>query len=294
MFSGGILGSYSFWIVMAGTVLLSMASGAVGCISVLRGESLIGDAIGHASFPGVVLAFMLFSRRDAVLLMLGAIVSGSLAFFLIQGVKAKSRLDPDAILAVVLSSFFGLGMVLKSAIQGNPAYAKASQSGLQTYIFGQAAYIMRDDVRIILAVSLFSLALLFLFYKELKVFVFDREYARGIGIRTGVMSALTVLMTMALIAAGLKLVGSILIASLLIIPAITALQWSERFHLVLILAAATGGFSALVGTYLSTAYEGLSTGPTIITVMSVLALFSLFAGPHGMIANRRMRRRFGK
>ena len=292
MFNSGVLNSYSFFIVSAGTFLLSMAAGAVGCISVLKGESLIGDAIGHSSFPGVVLAFMLFMQRSPLVLLLGAIVSGSVAFFLIQTLKAKSKLDLDAILAIILSAFFWLGMVLKSYIQGHAAYKGASQSGLQNYIFGQAAYIMKEDVKIIFAVALISLFLLILFYKEIKVFIFDKEYAKVMGMNSTLMYVVIVFMTMSLIATGLKLVGSILIASLLIIPAITALQWSHHFDRVMFIAAWTGGISALVGTYISTAYEGMSTGPTIITVMSLFAFLSLVVGPHGMIANIKMRRRF--
>ena len=132
---------------------------------------------------------------------------------MIQVIYEYSKLDLDAILAVTLSSFFGLGMVLKSYIQGNPAYEGASQSGLQNYIFGQAAYMMEGDLKIIWGVVLFSLLLLFLFYKEIKLFVFDSVYARTIGVPTGLINGIILLMTMGLIATGLKLVGAILISS---------------------------------------------------------------------------------
>ncbi|MGP1348131.1 MAG: metal ABC transporter permease [Stomatobaculum sp.] len=291
MLNTEILTGYSFGIVALGTFLLSAAAGAVGCVTVLKGQSLIGDAIGHSAFPGVVLAFMLFLQRDPAVLILGAIVSGTVAFALIQLIDANARLDLDAILAVVLSSFFGLGMVLKSHIQGNPDYAGASQSGLKNYIFGQAAYIMLEDVRLLLLVAALSLLLLTVFYKEIKLFLFDEVYARTIGLRTTLLYGIILFMTMSLIAAGLKLVGAILISSLLIVPAITAMQWSDKFHIVLITAGLTGGASALIGTYISTVSNGMSTGAVIILVMSVFALLSLVLGPHGVIANLRMRRR---
>lgn len=292
MFDLEILTSYSFLIVAAGTFLLATATGAVGCITVLKGQSLIGDAIGHAAFPGIVLSFMLFMQREPALLMLGAVVSGTVAFILIQVIKEHSKIDLDAILAIILSSFFGLGMVLKSHIQGNPSYSRASQSGLQNYIFGQAAYIMREDVRLILFVALPSLVILFLFYKEIKVFLFDETYSKTIGLNTTLLYSLILLMAMSLIATGLKLVGAILISSLLIVPAITALQWSNHFGLVMTIAALTGGVSALVGTYISTAYKGMSTGATIILVMNFIAFVSLIFGPRGMIASIRMRRNY--
>ena len=293
MFNMDVLTSYSFLIVGSGTFLLAAIAGVVGCITVLKGQSLIGDAIGHAAFPGIVLSFMLFLQREPVLLTLGAVVSGTTAFMLIQVIKENSKLELDAILAVILSSFFGVGMVLKSHIQGNSAYKDAAQSGLSSYIFGQAAYIMKDDVRLILYIGIPTLILLILFYKEIKLFLFDEIYARTIGIKTVLLYGIILVMTMGIIAAGLKLVGAILISSLLIIPAITALQWSEKFSKVLIIAGVTGGVSALIGTYISTVYDGMSTGATIILVMGSFAVISLVIGPHGMISNIKMRRRGG-
>lgn len=290
MFNIDILTSYTFIIVGSGTFLLAAIAGAVGCITVLKGQSLIGDAIGHAAFPGIVLSFMLFMQREPVLLTLGAVVSGTTAFILIQVIKENSKLKLDAILAVVLSSFFGVGMVLKSHIQGNSTYKDAAQSGLSSYTFGQAAYIMKDDVKLIVYVGIPILVLLILFYKEIKVFLFDEIYASTIGIKTVLLYGIILVMTMGIIATGLKLVGAILISSLLIIPAITALQWSDKFGWVLIIAGVVGGVSALIGTYISTAYEGMSTGATIILIMGSLAIISLVIGPHGMIKNLRMRR----
>lgn len=285
-----ILTSYSFIIVGSGTFLLAAIAGAVGCITVLKGQSLIGDAIGHAAFPGIILSFMLFMQREPVLLTLGAVASGATAFMLIQVIKENSKLKLDAILAVVLSSFFGVGMVLKSYIQGNSNYKDAAQSGLSSYIFGQAAYIMKDDVKLIVYIGVPTLLLLVLFYKEIKLFLFDEIYAKTIGIRTVLLYGIILVMTMGIIAAGLKLVGAILISSLLIIPAITALQWSDKFSRVLIIAGVVGGVSALIGTYISTAFNGMSTGATIILIMGSFAIISLVTGPHGMIKNLRMRR----
>ena len=293
MLNMDILTSYSFIIVGSGTFLIAAVAGAVGCITVLKGQSLIGDAIGHAAFPGIILSFMLFMQREPVLLTLGAVASGATAFMLIQVIKENSKLKLDAVLAIVLSSFFGVGMVLKSYIQGNSNYKDAAQSGLSSYIFGQAAYIMKDDVKLIVYISVPTLVLLVLFYKEIKLFLFDEIYAKAIGIRTVLLYGIILIMTMGIIAAGLKLVGAILISSLLIIPAITALQWSNKFSRVLIIAGVVGGVSALIGTYISTAYDGMSTGATIILIMGSFAIISLVTGPHGMIKNLRMRRSGG-
>ncbi|MGX7107520.1 metal ABC transporter permease [Hutsoniella sourekii] len=290
MINWEVLTSYSFLLIALGTFLLASAAGVIGTVSVLKGQSLIGDAIGHAAYPGIILAFMVTVTKDPLYLLLGALFTGAIAFALIQVIHRFSKLDLDAILAVVLSSFFGFGMVLKSWIQGHPTFAGESQAGLANYIFGQAAYIMERDVQLILIVAIISLALFTLFYKELKVFVFDEVYAQTIGINATVLYLLVMVMTMGIIGVGLKLVGTILIASLLIVPAITAMQWSDKFLHVSLIAAGVGGVSAVIGTYFSTVYRGLSTGPMIIVVMTLIALASLIIGPRGIVSTLIKRR----
>ena len=278
-----IITQYSFIVVAIGTMLLAMATGIVGTISILKGQSLIGDAVGHASLPGIILAFMISGRKSSLILILGAIVAGIVAFLLIQIISEGSKIEADTAMAVILSAMFGMGMVLKSYIQGNQKIQGASQSGLASYIFGQAAYILREDVYIILAVSVISLALFIVFYKEIKVYVFDMVYAYTIGINSRLTSLLIMIITMILIAAGLKAVGAILISSMLITPAVTGLQWSNSYEKVLVIAAVTGAVSAFLGTFISSAVKGFSTGPSIILIMSVIALFSVLFAPRGIV-----------
>jgi manganese/zinc/iron transport system permease protein len=286
-----ILTNYSFLVVAAGTVILAIASGMVGTISVLKGQSLIGDAIGHSSFAGIVISFMLFQQRNPIILALGALFSGIIAFFSIQLIGKNSKIEMDSILALVLSSFFGLGMVLKSYIQGNPQYSNASQAGLQNYIFGQAAYLMRNDVYLIILAAIISISLLLLFYKEIKIFVFDEQFARSVGIKASFLNWLILIMSMVLISVGLKAVGAILISSMLIAPAITGLQWSNRFPLVLLIAGLVGGVSAFVGTYISSTVKNMPTGPMIILMMSIVAIFSILFSPKGFIAGALRKRK---
>lgn len=288
-----IITQYSFIVVALGTLLLAMATGIVGTISILKGQSLIGDAVGHASLPGIILAFMISGRKSSVILMLGAIIAGVVAFIIIQVISESSKIEADTAMAVVLSAMFGLGMVLKSHIQGNVKYQGASQSGLASYIFGQAAYILKEDVYIILTVSVISLLLFIIFYKEIKVYVFDTVYAYTIGINSRLLSLLIMIITMILIAAGLKAVGAILISSMLITPAVTGLQWSKSYEKVLLIAALTGAVSAFLGTLISSVFKGFSTGPTIILIMSLIALISVLFAPRGiiiMLINRRKMR----
>ena len=259
-----IVTNYTFQIIALGTALLASVAAPVGALSVYKGQSLIGDAIGHATFPGIVLAFMAFSTRSPAVLLVGAMAAA----------------------AVFLSGFFGLGMVLKSFIQGNVDYRGASQAGLETYIFGQAAYMLEDDVKLIALVAALSASLLFLFYKELKVFVFDAEYARAAGLPVRLLQVLLPFLTIAVIGIGIKAVGAILISSFLIIPCVAASQWSDDFSRVLFLSAVFGMAAALAGAYVSTLAQGMSTGPSIILAASAIAFFSMFFGKRGAFRKR--------
>ena len=268
-----ILTNYTFQIIALGTALLAAVAAPVGALSVYKGQSLIGDAIGHATFPGVVLAFMAFSTRSPAVLLVGAMAAAAVTFFAIQAAHENTRVGLNANLAIFLSGFFGLGMVLKSFIQGNEAYRGASQAGLETYIFGQAAYMLEDDVKLIALVAALSASLLFLFYKELKVFVFDAEYARAAGLPVRLLQVLLPFLTIAVIGIGIKAVDAILISSFLIIPCVAA-------------SAVFGMAAALAGAYVSTLAQGMSTGPSIILAASAIAFFSMFFGKRGAFRKR--------
>ena len=284
-----ILTSFSFQIVAVGTMILAFACGVIGTINVLRQNSLIGDAIGHAQFPGVVLAFMIVGTIDALSLLIGALIFGAFAFFVIQMINQYSKISLDASLALVLSSFFGFGMTLKSYVQGSSAYGHTG--GIDDYIFGQAAYMWRADVNIILIVSAISLLIFIFNYQRIKIFIFDPVYSHMIGNKPTVMNTLILVMTIGLIAAGLKAVGVILIVNLLIAPGIIGLMWSKRYLYVTLIAGFSGLVSAFVGTYISTAYAGFATGPTIILCLSTIVLFSILFGTHGAVRSGLMRRR---
>ena len=287
-----ILTSYSFLIVAIGTVILSAAAGIVGSISVIKGQSLIGDAIGHATFPGVVLAFMLFNVMETSVLVIGAVLFGIIAFQLIHVITDFSKITLDSALALVLSGFFGLGMALKSYVQGNPNFS--GTQGIDDFIFGQAAYMLKSDVYLIIAASVISLALFFFYYQQLRIYTFDPIYARTVGISIRFMNVLVLAVTIMLIAVGLKAVGAVLIVNILIAPAVTGTLWSNKFMTVLIIAAVSGGMSAFIGTYISTALTGIATGPAIILALSICVIFSMLFAPKGIFAKQRRLRKLGE
>lgn len=267
-----VLSEYSFWTVAIGTMCLALAASQIGTISVLTKQSLIGDSLGHASYPGVILSFMVFQSRNPLLLMLGAMVSGLFSYALVRWIVAGGRQSLVNALSLVSASFFGLGMVLKQYVQGNPSYKGAAQAGLQTYLFGQAAFIQLEDVLLIGAVSVISLLVFAYCYKSFTVYLFDPIFAQAVGVRVGLLKSVTTSLMTALIAVGLKVVGAVLMSSFLIAPAVFGLLLGVTYRQTLVLASLVAVLSAFVGTWLSSVFSGLSTGPTIIVCLSLATL----------------------
>ena len=269
-----ILTDYSFWTVALGTMLFAFSTSMIGTISVLTRQSLIGDTLGHASYPGVILAFMLFQTRQPLVLMLGAMVAGYVSYGLVYLIVRYSHHSLLNSLSLVSVSFFSLGMILKQYIQGNAAFQGASQAGLGVYLFGQAAFIGKEDLFLVLMVSVISLSLFWRYYNAYKVSLFDPIFAETVGISSVFLSHLTRLLMISLIAVGLKLVGAVLMSSFLIAPASIGLLWGKHYHQTLGVAVITSVLSAFVGTYLSSVIKGLSTGPSIIVCMTLILLVS--------------------
>lgn len=285
------LTSFTFLIVAIGTMVLSFAGGMVGTISVMKGQSLIGDAIGHATFPGIVLAFMLIGVKETYTLAIGALILGIIAFLTIQMITDHSKVTLDGALALVLSSFFGLGMALMSFVQGNPDFA--GTQGLNDYIFGQAAYMLMNDVYLIITASCISLFIFWTFYSQIRIYIFDPVFSRTAGINNTLMNFIILTITILLISVGLKAVGAILIVNLLIAPAAIGQLWSSRFSLVLLIAGCSGATAAFIGTYISTVGENIATGPAIILTLSFIMVLSLFFAPKGIVLRRIYKSRMG-
>lgn len=261
--------------VALGSGLVGLLSGMMGTFAVLRRESLIGDAVSHSSLPGIVIAFMLIGVKSGPVLLAGAVASGVLALFTILAVSSYTKLKFDTAIAVTLSSFFGLGMVLLGAVQKQ---MNANQAGLNSYIFGQAAAFLKRDLTELAAVTALSALVIALMYKEFKLFSFDADYARSIGYNTKFIGLVLSLLTVINIVFGLKTVGVILMSAMLIAPASAARQWSDRFCAVLLAAPAFGFISGIAGTYISVKYS-LPTGPSITMVMMAIVLVSFTLAP---------------
>lgn len=282
--------SYIFKVAL-GSGLIGIATGLVGVFAVARQESLISDALSHASLPGICIAFMIIARKSAPLLLLGAVLSGLLAVFFIVNAVKYTKIKFDSSLALILSSFFGLGMVLLGVIQ-NSNYK--NQAGLDKYIFGQAAAFLKSDLDMIFIINLVVIGLVILFFKELKVFSFDANFSQTIGINPTFMQIILSFLLVLTIMGGLQTVGLILMSSLIICPATAARLLSDKLSVNLIIAVIIGFLSGVLGTLASVKFE-LPTGPCI-TIIAVCTVFlGLFFSPkHGIWAEKRRLKKIRK
>lgn len=266
----------TFRVVALGATLIGAVGGVLGTFALLRRQSLLGDAMSHAALPGIVLAFLLTESRDLPLLLAGASLSAWLGALLTVLIPRRSRIRPDAALGLVLSVFFGFGIVLLTIAQRRPT---AAQAGLERFLFGQAATMLQRDVAAIALAAGFILLVIFLFWKEFKILAFDPAFAAAIGLPVTALDALLTTLIVLAISLGLQAVGVVLMSAVLVAPAAAARQWTDRLERMVILAAGFGALSGLLGTWLSSWIGRLPTGPAIALCASGIALLSLLLTP---------------
>ncbi|MGG3887723.1 iron chelate uptake ABC transporter family permease subunit [Metabacillus fastidiosus] len=268
--------------VLIGTLLLGIASGVLGSFTLLRKQSLIGDAMAHAALPGVCFGFMLSGSKSIIWLLLGAAITGLIAAWFIQITINHSKVKEDSALGLVLSVFFGFGIVLLTFIQHSYG---GNQSGLSDFIFGQAASMVGADVQVIITIAVVLLLITFIFFKEFKLITFDPQFAKGIGLPTTFFNGLLMVLVVSAVVIGLQTVGVVLMAAMLITPAISARYWTEKLSAMIIISGVIGGISGVLGTLLSTTAKGMATGPLIIVAATSMFLISLvFAPNRGLLA----------
>uniref|UniRef100_C5DAB5 Manganese transport system membrane protein MntC n=1 Tax=Geobacillus sp. (strain WCH70) TaxID=471223 RepID=C5DAB5_GEOSW len=268
--------------VFTSTFLLGLASGMIGSFALLKKQSLLGDAMAHAALPGVCLAFLLYKEKSLFLFFIGAALSGLLATFFIQQIVRFTRVKEDTAIGLVLSVFFGIGIVLLTFIN---QHSQGNQSGINDFLFGQAASLIESDVKMLSAVALTLIALIALFFKEFKLITFDPAFARGLGLPVSLLNGVLMFLIVAVVVTGLQAVGVVLMSALLITPALAARYWTEELGWMVVLAGLFGGLSGVIGTYLSTLATGMPTGPLIIVAATILFLFSfLFAPKRGLLS----------
>ncbi|PKG52151.1 metal ABC transporter permease [Olleya sp. 1-3] len=271
-----VFSDYTLRTITLGTAILGAVTGMLGSFAVLRKQSLLGDAISHAALPGIAIAFLITGAKDSNTLLLGALVSGLIGTFWIRSIVKKTHLKSDTALGLILSLFFGFGMLLLTFIQKQP---NANQAGLDKYLFGQAATLVESDVWLMAIVTGLCLIVLLLFWKEFKILLFDADYTKTLGFNTKFIDILITSFIVLAIVLGLQTVGVVLMSAMLLAPAAAARQWTNSLSKMVFLAAIFGAFSGVFGTAISASQTNLSTGPVIVLVASVFVVFSFVFSP---------------
>lgn len=280
------------WVVVAMTMICTSAS-TVGCFTFLRKRALIGDAIAHAILPGICIAFMMAQTKNPLILLIGATASGWLGVLLIDLIVERSKLKTDAALGLILSVFYGIGILLLTVIQNS---GNAAQSGLDKFLFGSAAAMDQGDVIVFTVFSIILLLIVFAFFPQFRLIAFDRDFAVVKGFPVRPLEFLLSMLTVLAIAIGIQAVGVVLMAAFLITPAAAARYWTHRLATMILLAVAFAVASGLAGTYISYVIPRMPTGPWIVTILTFFTFFSVMLGSrkgvvYAMLQRRRNRRK---
>jgi manganese/zinc/iron transport system permease protein len=273
--------SYTARNVLIGATLLGGLGGMLGSFALLRRQSLLGDALAHAALPGVCIAFLLTGAKSPLPLFLGALIAGLAGAFFILATVRWSRIKEDAAIGIVLSVFFGLGIVLLTRIQ---KLSGGNQSGLDKYLFGQAATLVVEDLQVMAVLGAVVIAAVVAFYKEFKLISFDPAFAASLGLPVRRLEIGLTLLLVTVVVVGLQTVGVVLIVATLITPAAAARQWTDKLGAMVLLAAAIGAGSGVAGSLTSATLPRMPTGPVIVLASSaVLVVSLLFAPQRGLL-----------
>lgn len=280
------LRDYNTRVVFVGVSVLGAAGGLVGTFLLLRKRSLLSDTVSHCTMPGIALAFIIaeaagFSGRSLPVLLAGATVTGCLGMLAVATIRARTKIKDDAALALVLSVFFGLGIALMVVVQQLPS---GNVAGLSHFIYGKAASMTGSDARFILYSSLAVTVACGLLFKEFKLLCFDHDFARAQGWPVVALDLALMGLVVAVTVIGLQAVGLLLVVALLIIPSAAARFWSHRLSVTMLVAAAIGASSGLVGVALSALFPKLPAGAVIVLATTTCFAFSfVFGAKRGLL-----------
>jgi manganese/zinc/iron transport system permease protein len=290
-----------------GCMLMCFAAAMVGVIAFLKKQSLLGESLSHAAYPGVIVGVIatgtLSLTEDqeagiAILVMTGAFLSALAGLWIINFMERKLHVRTDSALCFVLSAFFGIGLTLASQVQF--AFSSLYRQA-QVYLYGQAATMTDIHIVIYGALCLLVLIVVITLYKEIQTLAFDRDFAKSIGMPTKIIDIVIFLLIVLAVVIGIRSVGVVLMSAMLIAPAAAARQYTNKLYMMLILAAFFGLLSGFLGNYLSvegthflelkypTTHITLPTGPMIVVIASVICLFSLMFAPERGLLLRMIR-----
>jgi manganese/iron transport system permease protein len=256
------------------SALVGAVCAFLSCYLMLKGWSLIGDALSHAIVPGVAGAYML-----GLPFALGAFFSGGLAAAAMLFLNQRTKLREDAIIGLIFSSFFGLGLFMVSI--------SPTSVNIQTIVLGNILAITPEDTLQLAIIGVVSLAILLAKWRDLMVVFFDENHARSIGLHPTLLRALFFTLLAACTVAALQTVGAFLVICMVVTPGATAYLLTDRFPRLLALAVLLGAVTSFFGAYLSYFLDG-ATGGLIVVLQTALFLIAfVFAPRHGLLAARR-------
>jgi manganese/zinc/iron transport system permease protein len=283
-----------------GCMLMCLAAALVGVVVFLKKESLLGESLSHAVYPGVILGTLSAGILDlneeqeffiASLVMFGGFFTALIGLWSINFLQRRLHIRSDSALCFVLSVFFGVGLTLASQIQFS--YSSLYRQA-QLYLYGQAATMTDIHILIYGVLSAIVIVVLFLFYKEIHVISFDPQYAKSLGIKTQAVDGIVFFLIILAVLIGIRSVGVVLMSAMLIAPAVAARQYTNKLYKMFILSGFFGLLSGFAGNYLSIEISEkisasntkitLPTGPMIVILASAICLLSiLFAPRRGLI-----------
>jgi manganese/iron transport system permease protein len=259
------------------SALVGATCAFLSCFLMLKGWSLMGDALGHAVVPGVAFAYLVGLPFSA-----GAFVAGGMAALAMQFVRSQTRLREDAVIGLVFTAFFAAGLLLVSV---NP-----TSINVQTIVLGNILAISDWDALQVVVVSLVTLGVLLVVWKDLVAVFFDEAHARSIGLEPTRLKVLFFTLLSAATVAALQTVGACLVIAMVVTPGATAYLLTDRFPVLLAIAVSVGALTCLIGAYLSYFVDG-ATGGVIVTLQTLVFLAAFYLAPrHGLLAQRQRRR----
>lgn len=276
------------WVII-GCALIGAGASVVGSFAFLRKQSLVGDAVAHSLLPGVALSFLIFEEKNLWVLFPGALIAGWISLLSIDAIRNYSKIKSDTAIAIVLSVFFAIGIVLLTHIQQG---GYGNQSGLDSFLFGKAASMLPRDIYLFVLVDIILILAIIVFYPFLKLYSFDPDFATAAGLPAKWLEFLLSTLTVLAVASGIQAVGVVLMAALIITPAAAARFYTKRLSHMLFLALAFGMVSAVGGVLISYTAPSMPTGPWIVVILSLMAIFTFLMAPRkGIIHRNAMRKR---
>lgn len=283
------LGDHTYRTVFFGTTIIGIIAGALGSFAYLRKQSLIGDVVAHSALSGALGAFLVAvavfgaNGRSMILLIIGAVITGTAAVGVHRFINSVTKLQPDTSMAIVLTGFFGGGLLLLRVIS-NGVYE--GKGGIADYLFGNASVMTQEDVVTSAVVGLCALAVVAVLWKEFVLRTFDAESSQVMGFSGRTIDAWMFVLIVVAIVIGVKAVGVVLMIAFIVTPPAAARQWVNSMPAMVVLSASFGGVGSALGAYLSIAYNGLPTGPVIVLTLFVIFVASLVLAPDRSIVRR--------